>query len=131
MIKFRNLFLASVVSFTFQQLQAQKNFAVIEKNFNIRAKDLLHDLNATKDTLILQSSKSIDYVYAINSEYKREIDFYNNSNALKIPLNSLSKGKYTFVVGNQRMKIIFVVHVLSDQKGLAMVSEKSIKTTTN
>ena len=131
MIKFRNLFLASVVSFTFQQLQAQKNFAVIEKNFNIRAKDLLHDLNATKDTLILQSSKSIDYVYAINSEYKREIDFYNNSNALKIPLNSLSKGKYTFVVGNQRMKIIFVVRVLSDQKGLAMVSEKSIKTTNN
>ena len=131
MRKFRNLFVASIVCFTFQQLQAQKQFAVIEKNFNISAKGLVHELNETKDTLILQSSKSIDYVYAINREYKREIDFYNNSNTLKIPLNSLSKGKYTFVVGNQRMQIIFVVRVLSDQKRLAMISEKTSNPTAN
>lgn len=131
MKKYRSLIIASLVSFTFQQLQAQKQFALIEKNFNVIAKDLSHDLNSTKDTLLLESPKSIDYVYAINSDYKREIDFYNNSNSLKIPLNQLSKGKHVFVVGNQGMQIIFVIRVLSDEKVLAMVSEKPLRTTAN
>lgn len=131
MKKYRSLIIASLVSFTFHHLQAQKQFALIEKNHNVRAKDLSHDLNSTKDTLILESPKSIDYVYAINSDYKREIDFYNNSNSLKIPLNQLTKGKHVFVVGNQGMQIIFVIRVLTDQKGLAMVSEKPLITTAN
>ncbi len=114
--------MASVIGLTFQKLQAQKHFATIEKNYNVRAKDLSHELNATKDTLILQSPKIIDYVYAINTNYKREIDFYNNTNALKIPLHQLSKGKHAFVVGNQRMQIIFVVRVQKDNGKLALVT---------
>jgi hypothetical protein len=114
--------MASVIGLTFQKLHAQKQFATIEKNYNVRAKDLSHELSATKDTLILQSPKTIDYVYAINSDYKREIDFYNNTNSLKIPLNQLSKGKHVFVVGNQRMQIIFVVRVQKDNAKLALVT---------
>ncbi len=129
--KYRRLVIASVVSLTFQKIHAQKQFATIEKNYNVRAKDLSHELNTTKDTLILQSPKTIDYVYAINSDYKREIDFYNNTNSLKIPLNQLSKGKHVFVVGNQRMQIIFVVRILSDNKVLAMVSKDKLTTTGN
>lgn len=114
--------MASVIGLTFQKLHAQKNVATLEKNYNVRAKDLSHDLNATKDTLILRSPKIIDYVYAINTNYKREIDFYNNTNALKIPLHQLSKGKHVFVVGNQRMQIIFVVRVQKDNGKLTLVT---------
>lgn len=123
--------MASVISLTFQKLPAQNEFATIEKNYNVRAKDLSHELNRTKDTLILQSSKNIDYVYAINSEYKREIDFYNNTNFLKVPLNQLSKGKHVFVVGNQRMQIIFVIRVLKDRTALAMVNNQKATTSSN
>jgi hypothetical protein len=129
--KYKRLVMASVIGLTFQKLHAQTHFATIEKNHNLRAKDLSHQLNATADTLVLKSPKTIDYVYAINSEYKREIDFYNNTKELKIPLTQLSKGKHVFVVGNQRMKIIFVVRVLSDYKALALLSTKKLTTIGN
>ncbi len=129
--KYRRLVIASVMSLTFQKFNAQNQFATLEKNYNIKAKDLIHVLNITKDTLLLQSPKTIDYVYAINRDYKREIDFYNNSTSLRIPLNQLSKGKHTFVVGNQRMQIIFVVRILSDDKVLAMVTKKELITSGN
>ena len=129
--KYRRLVMASVIGLTFQKLQAQKQFATLEKNHNIRAKDLVHELSASKDTLILNSSKTIDYVYAINSDYKREIDFYNNTNSLKIPLTRLSKGKHLFVVGNAKMQIIFVVRVLKDKNALAMVEDKKISVAKN
>jgi type II secretory pathway pseudopilin PulG len=38
-------------------LQAQTHFAKLEKNRNIQAKDLVHQLNDTRDTLILKSTK--------------------------------------------------------------------------
>jgi hypothetical protein len=129
--KYSRLVLASVIGLTFQKLQAQKQFAILEKNFNVRAKDLSHELSSTKDTLILNSNKTIDYVYAINSDYKREIDFYNNTNSLKVPLNQLSKGKHVFVVGNSKMKIIFVVRVLKDKTRLAMVNDKKMSAAEN
>lgn len=129
--KYSRLVMASVIGLTFQKLHAQKHFATIEKNYNVRAKDLSHELNATKDTLILQSPKTIDYVYAINSNYKREIDFYNNTNSLKIPLNQLSKGKHVFVVGNQRMQIIFVVRVQKDNTKLALVTKDKLTASGN
>ncbi|MEZ4802191.1 MAG: hypothetical protein R2797_05410 [Gelidibacter sp.] len=129
--KYRRLVLASVIGLTFQKLQAQKEFALLEKNHNVRAKDLSHELNASKDTLILNSPKIIDYVYAINRDYKREIDFYNNTNSLKIPLNQLSKGKHVFVVGSSRMQIVFVVRVLDEKTKLAMVTNNKVTTSGN
>ena len=41
------------------QLFAQQDFATIEKNINIRASGLHHDLNATKDTLVLKGDTKI------------------------------------------------------------------------
>lgn len=121
--------MASVIGLTFQKFQAQKEFASIEKNYNLRAKDLSHELNATKDTLLLNSSKTIDYVYAINSNYRREIDFYNNTNSLKVPLNQLTQGKHVFVVGTSKLQIVFVVRVWNDTSRFAMVQEsKNIPT---
>ena len=113
--KYRKFFMASIIGLTFQKLHSQNQFATLEKNHNIRAKDLIHELNATKDTLLLNSLKSIDYVYAINSDYKREIDFYNNSNMLKVPLASLSIGKHVFVVGHDKMQIVFVIRVWKEE----------------
>lgn len=130
--KYSRLVLASVIGLTFQKLHAQKEFASLEKNYNIRAKDLSHELNALKDTLILNSPKTIDYVYAINSDYKREIDFYNNSNSLNIPLNQLSKGKHVFVVGSSRMQIVFVVRVRNEKKSKhSMIANNEASTSEN
>ncbi len=123
--------MASLIGLTLQKLSAQKQFAALEKNYNVNAKDLSHELNITKDTLLLKSSKTIDYVYAINREYKREIDFYNNTNTLKIPLNQLSMGKHLFVVGNSRKQIVFVVRVLKDSKTIASVNDNNSSVSNN
>lgn len=129
--KYSRFLMASVIGLSFQKLQAQNQYATLEKNYNVRAKDLSHELNATKDTLILNSPKTIDYVYAINSEYKREIDFYNNTNSLKIPLNQLSEGKHVFVVGHSRLQIVFVVRVKKDDATLALVTKNKVTTHEN
>lgn len=97
----------------------------------MRAKDPLLELNGAKDTLILNCVKTIDYVYAINSIYKREIDFYNNTASLKIPLNQLSSGKHVFVVGHSRMQIVFVVHVSKDKATVTLVSKNKITASEN
>lgn len=129
--KYSRFIMASVIGLTFQKIQSQNQFASLEKNHNVRAKDLSHELNATKDTLLLKCPKTIDYVYAINSQYKREIDFYNNTNALKIPLNKLSKGKHVFVVGHSKMQIIFVVRILKEDDQLALVTKEKMITSGN
>lgn len=127
--KYRRLVIASIFGLYVQKSQAQQSFATIEKNVNIRAKDLIHDLNKTKDTLILKSTKSIDFVYSINSKYKREVDFEIDTNTaiIKIPLNKLTKGKHTFVVGQSPLKILFVVRVHRDNMTLAMASNDKSK----
>ncbi len=123
--------MASVIGLTFQKIHSQNQFAILEKNHNVRAKDLMHELNAAKDTLILNCAKTIDYVYAINSDYKREIDFYNNTNSLTIPLNQLSTGKHVFVVGHSRMQIVFVVRVAADKLTFAVASKSKIAASEN
>lgn len=96
---------------SFQNVYTQEDFAVIKKNFNSRASGLSHNLNKTKDTLILKSPSKISYVYSINRDYKREIDSYIFDNEHKVPLTSLSHGKHVFVVGHQNMKIVFSVFI--------------------
>ncbi len=94
--------------------QAQDDYARIDKNRNVQAKDLYHDLNKTKDTLILKSNKKISYLYSINKDYSRELDFYIDTTAYQLPLNKLSKGKHVFVAVQSPLRIVFVVHVLRD-----------------
>jgi uncharacterized protein YlbG (UPF0298 family) len=90
---------------------SQTAFAKIEKNRNLKANSLIHDLNTSKDTLLLKSDSEITHVYSINSEYKRELDMYLNETDLQISLRKLSRGKHVVVVDQSPKKIIFVIHV--------------------
>ena len=102
-----------IVAFGFgiQDVVAQSTFATIIKNVNVRANSVKHTLNATKDTLLLESDKKINYVYAINRDYKKELYDFIDSKSYKVPLTNLKSGKYTFVVGQSPLKIVFAVYV--------------------
>ena len=102
---------------------AQKRFALIEKNVNASANELFHDLNTSKDTLILSGDKWIRKVYSINQDYKRETDEYINANSVRLPLTHLSKGKHVFVVEQMPMKIVFVIKVLRDRELESKIKE--------
>jgi hypothetical protein len=90
---------------------SQTAYAKIEKNRNLNASSLFHELNTTNDTLLLKSNTKITHVYSINSEYKRELDVYLSETDLKIPLTNLSQGKHVVVVDQTPRKIIFVIHI--------------------
>jgi hypothetical protein len=90
---------------------SQTAYAKIEKNNNSNASSLFHELNATKDTLLLKSDSKISHVYFINSEYKKELDVYFSETDLQIPLTELSSGKHVVVVEQTPKKILFVIHV--------------------
>ena len=106
-----------IVAFGFgiQGVVAQSTFATIIKNVNVRAKGVKHSLNATKDTLLLESDKKINYVYAINRDYKKELYDFIDDNSYKVPLSHLKSGKYTFVVGQSPLKIVFAVYVYRNE----------------
>jgi hypothetical protein len=88
-----------------------QEFASIEKNKNVQAQQLYHGLNATKDTLVLKSTKKINYVYSINRNYEKEVYDFINATSYQVPLTNLTKGKHTFVVGQSPLKIVFVVRI--------------------
>lgn len=107
-----------IVAFGFgiQSVTAQSTFATIAKNVNNRAESVKHYLNSTKDTLILESERKINYVYAINREYKKEIYDFIDDKKYKVPLTNFKSGKYTFVVGQSPLKIVFAVNVLKEEE---------------
>jgi len=109
----------------------KKDFASIEKNVNITASDLFHDLNKTKDTLVLSGDKRIRNVYSINTNYKRETQELIDANSAKVALNHLSKGKHIFVVEQVPLKIVFVVRVLQDPKEYSKVEVEKITASRN
>ncbi|MGR7812152.1 hypothetical protein [Lacinutrix undariae] len=111
---FKTFVVLFLIGMTSQTLYAQQDFAVIEKNVNVRAKSLLHDLNNTKDTLILKGDRKIGYISAIDEDSNRVVDTYIGKKDFKLPLNTLKKGKYIFVVIQQPLQIVFVVKVLKD-----------------
>lgn len=123
----RTVVLVFIFNFWFQSFIAQEDYATIRKNINVNAKDLMHDLCQTKDTLILKSNTKIDYVYTINRHSKREMDTYVRDNSLKIPLNKFTKGRQVFVVEQNKMNIVFVVHINDNLSEMALIAnEKGI-----
>ncbi len=104
------LFTLSIGIFT-NSVFSQTAFAKIEKNRNLTAQALFHELNTSKDTLLLKSDTEIAHVYSINSVYKRELDVYLNETDLQIPLSKLSRGKHVMVVEQTPKKIIFVIYI--------------------
>ncbi|TYA56819.1 hypothetical protein [Formosa maritima] len=107
----KTLLLALSLSFFTNFIFSQTEFARIEKNSNIQANILFHDLNKSKDTLLLKSESEILHIYSINSDYKREIDVYLGETDLQIPLSKLTKGKHVMVVDLNPKKIIFVIYI--------------------
>lgn len=103
--------LVFLLSFT---LKAQEQYAKLEPNRNIQAKGLIHKLNATKDTLILQSHQKINYLYSINKNYGRDFDVYVDTTFYKFPLNKLPKGKHVLVAVQSPKRIVFVVKILKE-----------------
>jgi hypothetical protein len=91
-----------------------QEFASIEKNKNAQAQQLYHELNVTKDTLLLKSDTKINYVYSINRNYEKEVYDFINATSYQVPLTNLTKGKHTFVVGQSPLKIVFVVRINGD-----------------
>ena len=123
--------LVIVIFFSFitslnSRVQAQSDFAKLEKNVNIRAKGLVQKLNKTKDTLILKSESLINKVYSVNKIYEREVDMIINEKLIKIPLSNLSKGKHVFVAVQSPIRIVFVVKVLKDKDVLLAVDDKTL-----
>ncbi len=125
------LFLTASFLISFQNSNAQDNFALIEKNANIQANGLFHDLNKTRDTLLLRSNKKINYVYSINKSVKREVSYTVNSKSFKVPLKGLSKGKHVFVAVLSPLRIVFVIRILQDSKIEISLKENKVVATRN
>jgi hypothetical protein len=110
-------------SLFFQKAYSQENYAILEKNVNSDANSLFHELNETKDTLLLKSDKKIKYVYSINKDYQRELNYYMDKNVCKLPLNNLSKGRHTIVVGQSPLKIVFVIRIVENSSSIASIDD--------
>lgn len=83
---FFSLVLVTITLFCY----GQKN--VLVQNINHRAKVLKHGLNATNDSLVLDSSSRIFKVEIFNDDY--ETSYNINQNSTKIPLNELPFGRF-------------------------------------
>ncbi|MFD1063359.1 hypothetical protein ACFQ1Q_08870 [Winogradskyella litorisediminis] len=94
--------------------QKRKGNAVIYKNYNLQAAGLIHKLNATKDTLILQSERKINYLYTANRKDEGRVKVRVDGNSYKLPLNRLKKGRNVMVAIQSPLKIVFVVNVLKE-----------------
>ena len=115
-----------LLSFT---LNAQEHSVKLEKNRNIQAKNLIHELNATKDTLILQSDTKINYLYSINKDYGRDFEINIDTTYFEFPLNKLAKGKHVLVAVQSPKRIVFVVKILkeiSDPEPVKLVQNENV-----
>ncbi len=127
MRKYRRLVLASMAIFAIKKtVNAQSNFAILEKNFNFRASDLVHELNENKDSLILKGSDKIKYVYSINDKYLREIDTYAGRKDFKVAISGLSPGKHVMVVSHHAKLVVFVLKIFRDEPELIAAQHENL-----
>ena len=104
-------YLIIILFVTFNLAHGQAEFAFIKKNVNVLAEQLDHELNPTKDTLILSSPAKIYRVYTIGTNYGA-VDHELLTNNFEVPLSSFKRGKYVFIVDQLRYKIVFTIFVL-------------------
>lgn len=104
-------------------LIAQQDYAEIDKNINFRASGLYHNLNTSKDTLVLKSDSKISYIYTIHNKMKLDINRRVYATDYKVALRDLDKGKHIFVVVQNTLKIVFVVRVFGDPSIIASVDK--------
>ena len=109
--------------FGLTSVQAQQHFATIKKNYNVLAESLKHELNSSRDTLVLQSEKPILRVYTVG-DFGGLIDVEVNDYQQRIPLQNLRKGKYVFVVDQPKLKIVFQVLVHRNGKDYRAIRKR-------
>lgn len=81
---------------------------ILQKNTHPRTKELIHNLNQTRDTLIMACENTIFKVDIFNEDYEKVVmveDFQ-----ARIPLNDLPAGR--FVVEVQLFNKIIVMHLI-------------------
>ncbi len=125
-MKIVNIIIFFVLITSSLSIEAQNDFAILERNVNIQAKGLIQELNKTKDTLILKSNSVIQKVYAVNMDYKREVDVSVRDTSVKIPLKNLSKGKYVFVAVQSPKRFVFTIKIIGDKEALAALDKKLV-----
>ncbi|MBT8272598.1 MAG: hypothetical protein KJO77_02250 [Bacteroidia bacterium] len=114
-LKYLKRYFIIILFLTFNLTHSQAEFAVLKKNINVLAEGLNHELNETKDTLILSSPSRIYRVYTAGT-HSGKVDQYMLANEFKVPLNLFERGKYVFCVDQLRYKIVFTVFVLKGQE---------------
>ena len=114
LLKELTLKLTVLFLFVFSNVFSQSDYARIDKNRNPQAEGFFHDLNKTKDTLILKSDRKINYLYSIDKNQQQDLNLLVDAKTYKLPLNKLRKGKHVFVVIQSPLRIVFVVHVLEE-----------------
>ena len=93
---------------------SQVEYARLDKNRNPQVEGFYHELNTTKDTLVLKSERKINYLYSIDKSQKRDLNLLVDAKSYKLPLNKLGKGKHVFVAIQSPLRIVFVVHMLEE-----------------
>jgi len=73
-------------------------YSAIFKNVNKTAKNLKHHLNSTGDTLYLESKFDLNKIEIIGDGGLEIYAINNITKAIKVPLNALPTGDYTFAV---------------------------------
>lgn len=126
-MKIKKLHVALGLCLVMSPIVLSQTSAKIKKNVNVQASGLYHDLNKTKDTLILRSDKKINYLYTANNDGKRDVNLRVDSKFFKLPLNQLDAGRNVFVAVQSPLKIVFVVDILKDISALSKASKRSSK----
>lgn len=102
MIKYKLVLVFLLVSsFTF----CQKTRLI--KNINFRAKELKHNLNKSKDSLLLEANRTIFSVNLFNKDH--ELTFKTKSKKASIPLHKLNLGRYVVEVVLYDKRIILTL----------------------
>lgn len=90
---------------------SQDDYASLRKNINYRARILKHDLNKTKDTLILSCPQRMYKLYSVGSS-KQRISETIDGFEYRLPLKQYKKGKYLMVTQLNGLKIVFELNIL-------------------
>ncbi|MCC1484109.1 hypothetical protein [Winogradskyella immobilis] len=114
MKNFTRILIVFLLTLTCCNVFSQTEYARLDKNKNPQVEGFYHNLNKTKDTLILKSDRKINYLYSIDKSQNKDLNLLVDAKTYKLPLNKLGKGKHVFVAIQSPLRIVFVVHMLEE-----------------
>ncbi|WP_370392337.1 hypothetical protein [uncultured Winogradskyella sp.] len=113
------IFITTFLILTSTITYGQTNLLI--KNVNLRAKELKHDLNASKDTLVLEASRTIHKLEIYNHSFSKHIEVENKM--VNVPLNQLPLGKLIVEVVLKDKRIILTIIRQSEGDELTEIAE--------